>query len=145
MVLWQSPDIPELVVELIDRGLWPANRAQARDLTFDISVVQSVAVAEREIRLQPPPFRVLAGLNDAWFGRFRHAGELDYERALVLGDFGIGSDNPIVLDTTSTPNRVKALEFATMPNPNQGRSEWPDGARFSIEGHWIVLAPTIED
>jgi hypothetical protein len=136
-------EVPGLIVGLIDRKLWPATTVEATAITFDVDTVRAIAPAEREICLHPPPFLVLDGCADEWFDQFRHWDELDYEGALILGDFGIGSDNPIVLDAAD-PHPVKALSFTTTTNPDHGRLPWPDGAPFRVEGHWIVLAPTLE-
>ena len=122
-----SVAVPTLISDLVGRGIWPATPEAARTLTFDLDVVRSVAADERMLWLSPPPFHILAADNPDWFDQFRHPAELDYESALILGDFGPGSDNPIVLDTASSPHRVMALSFTaqrgTVPSAQPGRRE----------------------
>jgi hypothetical protein len=139
-----SVAVPALISDLVERGIWPATPDAARALTFDPDVVRSVSADEHALWLSPPPFNVLAADNPDWFDQFRRPDELDYNTALILGDFGPGSDNPIVLDTSSSPQRVVALSFTALPNPAVGAKPRPDGANYRIEGRWVVLAPTLE-
>lgn len=57
--------------------------------------------------------------------------ELETERAVLLGDFGIGSDAPIVLDYRVTPARVLTLSW-------HPRAEGERVAR----AEWIEVAPS---
>lgn len=65
--------------------------------------VRRFASEESLICLQPPPFTTVAqeqeagGAGDFW-ERFGRLDQLDPSKALIIGDFGIGSDAPIVLD-----------------------------------------------
>jgi hypothetical protein len=49
----------------------------------------------------PPPFRTIAddvaAGNSWWVTALTNVGEVDYSKALIIADFGMGSDSPIVL------------------------------------------------
>jgi hypothetical protein len=131
--------LPELIENLIQAGRWPTEHEY--QLVASGRTVKSLAPRESEIHLARPPFHTVEEDNLNWFERFRHPDEIDFSQALVVGDFGIGSDNPIVLDYSSSPPAVKALKFSASPNP-----AWPGtGTRFLVEGHWFVISPTLEE
>lgn len=56
--------------------------------------------------------------------------DVDPERCVVIGDFGLGSDNPIILDLTVEPPAVRTQSWLDRPD---GRPAW------------ITIAPTFED
>lgn len=49
----------------------------------------------------PPPFHTIGDEvrkgNDFWTSDITNVGEIDYDSALIIADFGPGSDSPIVL------------------------------------------------
>lgn len=62
--------------------------------------------------------------------------EIDPELALVIGDFGLGSDVPIILDYRSDKT-----------NPCVMNLEWkivPDKSPF-CDNHWMKLSDTFAD
>jgi hypothetical protein len=99
---------------------------------------------EDEIWLFGPPFYSVDH-NLEWFEQFREPGHIDFAKAVIIGDFGPGSDAPIVLDFSDEPAQVKALQITAHPNPRAGRPPWPEGANFRLEGHWVTLASSIEE
>ncbi len=90
--------------------------------------------AEREtlICLAPPPFRTIAeepalGLDyESWEGLWA-LDQIDPGRALVIADFGLGADSPVILDFARDPGNppVLCLRWRT---PGGG-NEWVQGAR----------------
>jgi hypothetical protein len=56
--------------------------------------------------------------------------DVDAERCLVIADFGLGSDNPIVLDFTQDPAPVRT-------------QRWPEDE--TSRPTWITIASTFED
>ena len=93
--------------------------------------VRRFAAEESVICLQPPPFptiaqeRATSGAGDFW-QRFGALEQIVPEKALIIGDFGIGSDSPVILDfafTASSP-RVLRLRWGL-----DGPNEWVQGAR----------------
>jgi hypothetical protein len=94
--------------------------------------VQRFAADETVICLQPPPFstiaqvRAVGGAGDFW-ERFGALDQIDPERALIIGDFGLGSDSPIVLDYARNPSNPPVLRLRW---GSQGKgNQWVQGAR----------------
>lgn len=50
---------------------------------------------ESEIRLCAPPFHTVDRDNLEWFEHFREPGQIDFAKAVIIGDFGPGIDAPI--------------------------------------------------
>ncbi|MEK8034926.1 hypothetical protein AACH06_29270 [Ideonella sp. DXS29W] len=93
--------------------------------------VRLFAEEESLIFLEPPPFSTIAqerqkgGAGDFW-ERFGALHQIVPEQALVIGDFGLGSDSPIVLDfhANSVDPPVLRLRWSTDKS-----NEWVLGAR----------------
>jgi len=100
---------------------------------------------EKEIWLDAPPFHTADRDNLEWFQQFREPGQIDFAKAVIIGDFGPGSDAPIVLDFSSDPAQVKALQITVYPNTRAGRAAWPEGAIFRLKGRWVTLASSLEE
>lgn len=64
-------------------------------------------------------------LDDLW-----NTTDVDPERCLVIADFGIGSDNPIVLDFADRPASVRTLQWHV------------DGTGGSV---WVTIARTFDE
>src|SRR6478609_3929776 len=100
--------LPAGLARLIAAGVWPSqkgpsmNEQQLKPLVL-AERVQRFAPDETLICLAPPPFGTIAaeraagGSGDFW-PRFGALHQIDPEKAVVIGDFGLGSDSPIVLD-----------------------------------------------
>ena len=94
--------------------------------------VRRFAAEETLICLQRPPFRTIAkvrtagGAGDFW-DRFGALDQIDPERALIIGDFGLGSDSPIVLDYARNSSNPPVLRLRWGPR-GEG-NEWVEGAR----------------
>jgi hypothetical protein len=105
----QSPfPLPAGLVRLIRNGVWPSmigpsmNHQQLRPI-IPTERVRLFAADESLICLQPPPFptieeeRVRGGSGDFWEA-CGALDQIDPKRAVIIGDFGLGSDSPIILD-----------------------------------------------
>jgi hypothetical protein len=130
--------LPALLCDLIHAGIWPAEGsavwAQYRRPLASAERVRRFAAEEKEIHLFSPPFRTVADeiasapvvvVNEFW-KRFGALDEIVAEKALILGDFGLGSDAPIILnyavDTFDPP------VFRLRWTDNQP-TKWVQGAR----------------
>jgi hypothetical protein len=106
------------------------NQQQLRPI-ISTDRVRRFAAEETLICLQPPPFPTIAkvraagGAGDFW-ERFGALDQIDPERALIIGDFGLGSDSPIVLDYARNPSSPPVLRLRWGPR-GQG-NEWVQGA-----------------
>ena len=99
---------------------------------ISVDRVQRFAADEKVICLQPAPFSTIAkvraagGAGDFW-ERFGALDQIDPQRALIIGDFGLGSDSPIVLDYARNPSNPPVLRLRW---GSQGKgNEWVQGAR----------------
>ena len=130
--------IPALLDQLLSSGKWPtdAQKAMAQNLRPLASPdrVRLFAPEEDLIYLNAPPFRTIADemraasaivVNEFW-KRFGALNQIVPEKALILGDFGLGSDAPIILDYArhACDPPVLRLRYA-----GDGSTDWVQGAR----------------
>lgn len=95
--------LPAELTALIESGIWPtvsSNRQELEPLLGKAAACQLSPDDER-IVLMVPPFHTIAdevrGGNNLWTSGLTNTGEIDYEKALIIADFGLGSDSPIIL------------------------------------------------
>ncbi len=98
-------EIPRLLNELVAEGHWPASGAEANRQNFAPLVsderVRLLAPDQNLIYLNAPPFltvRESALDNPAWCEPWSDPSGIEFDLAIDIGDFGIGSDSPILLD-----------------------------------------------
>ena len=97
---------PPLLARLMSRGLWPStSEAQSRQNIEPLvapEVVGRFAAGEAQLFLYREPFlSVAAHLSNGdtfWTSQCAAPADLDHKLAIPIGDFGLGSDSPIVLD-----------------------------------------------
>jgi hypothetical protein len=120
--------IPHLLDELIETGRWPRDIAEAERLKYRLSPELIVELAQRQEwpYLYPPPFRIVT-LKDKGKG-FMPLGEPEGDNAtgIVLGDFGWGSDSPIVLDYREGRLYPRVIRLQWTGNRNN---------------EWVTMAP----
>jgi hypothetical protein len=129
--------LPETLARLISQGVWPgpagpSMTAQQSAPLISPDRVRRFAEEESLICLESPPFCTVAqeirkgGAGDFW-ERFGALHQIVPEQALIIGDFGIGSDSPIVLDfhKNATDPPVLRLRWG---RTNDERNEWVQGA-----------------
>ena len=130
-------DLPPELTRLIAEGVWPSLAGPSMNMqqlhpTIPADQVRRFADDESLICLQPPPFPTIAqvraggGAGDFW-ERFGALDQIVPERAVVIGDFGIGSDSPVVLDFARDASNPPVLRLRWGPR-GQG-NEWVQGAR----------------
>jgi hypothetical protein len=91
----------------------------------------ALAPQESLICLQPPPFHTIAAeiaeckTGDFW-ERFCRLDQIVPEKALIIGDFGLGSDAAIILDFARDGLNPPVLWLRWGP---ERRNEWVQGAR----------------
>lgn len=99
--------------------------------------VRRFAAEESVMYLMPPPFFTIAillvkqGEQDFWH-LFGALDQIHPERALIIGDFGLGSDSPIILDYAR--NAI---------NPPVLRLRWASEAGKSNE--WVIGASCFDE
>lgn len=102
-----SLPLPQSLRSLIETGAWPLTEEDLvhQNLSggwVDGETVRRLVRDEGQIYFYPPPFRTIAQqLETAERAFWNEHGDLpriDPARALLLGDFGIGSESAIALD-----------------------------------------------
>ena len=130
--------IPDELFALIGEGIWPsdhaASLAQNNRSVIPSDVIQRFAPDEEVLFLYPPPFctpqqEIDRQPRSFWLDPRAATDELDPTLALVIGDFGLGSDAPIILDYRSHEFDPKVLRL-----------------RWAKEGnHWVECANTFSE
>jgi hypothetical protein len=124
---------PELQL-LIATGVWPNSDNELRQNlkpVVSVDAIQKFASDEDGLYLHPPPFYTVAvcAMRNSFWGEHAAPSQLDFTSALVLGDFGLGSDAPIVLDYSNDRD-----------NPSVKRLQWrSDGNR------WVEVCETFAE
>src|SRR5689334_14263885 len=99
-----SLPLPNELMLLVTDGFWPDRQsAQGQNLhpLIPKEIVREFAPDEETIFLYPPPFQTVAEArktNKYWEHERNALKEIDPALALILGDFGLGSDAAIILD-----------------------------------------------
>jgi hypothetical protein len=117
--------IPRRLLALIESGLWPrtSDEAMRQNLRSLVAKdrIQFFAPGEERMYLLNPPFHTVAKLmkSNKFWSRFAAIEEIAPELSINIGDFGLGSDAPVLLDyraDRSTPAVIHLLW--RKPDPN---------------------------
>lgn len=124
--------LPARLLRLLESGHWPRTPEEARKQNSHLLVpkerIQLFAPEESVIYLYPPPFRTVAahiddvekrfGVDRFW-ATYAALEGISPELSLVVGDFGIGSDAPIVVDYRQVSSNPPVLRLLwRKPEPN---------------------------
>jgi hypothetical protein len=130
--------LPTGLMRLIAVGVWPSRKGPSmNEQQFKPLVaadrVQRFAPDETLICLAPPPFRTIAAERDAggsgdFWARFGVLHQIEPEKAVVIGDFGLGSDSPIVLDYSRNAADPPVVRLRWSGNGSHVKTEWVEGA-----------------
>jgi DNA polymerase Ligase (LigD) len=126
-------EIPHLLRALIAEGRWPATGDEAAEQNRKPIVaedrVRRVVPEENLIYLQAPPFPTVwesALHNPFWCELASAPCGIDFDLAIPIGDFGMGSDAPILLDYRQSVEDPRVIRLQ--------RSECVD------LNEWVVMA-----
>ena len=126
--------VPRLLDELVAAGRWPRDSkeslAQNLKSLAPPERIRALAPEEDWLYLLPPPFSTIRHRSEGnpfWFSDMAAPHEIDFDLTLDIGDFGLGSDAPILLDYR---------EGAA--NPRVIRLRWAGSGRAN---EWVVMAP----
>ncbi len=94
--------LPDLLTELIAMGKWtPTGTLCGGMYDLGVDAARRLSPDDDQLVLMPPPFHSIAdevqGGNSWWMTYMTNVGEIDYEKAVIIADFGMGSDSPIIL------------------------------------------------
>jgi hypothetical protein len=129
--------LPTALQHLLDAGRWPRTKEEALHQNLQPLVpferIQQLAPEEGSLYLLPPPFQTVAecaASNPFWLRPECAPAEIDLERALDIGDFGLGSDAPLILDYRANPAEPRVL-----------RLRWSERG---TDNHWVEAAPSFD-
>lgn len=132
MTVASHEQIISLEAQLVAGG-WPVRgtRVEEQHLAALVppALVKRFAPDEHQIVLFPPPFVTVAEdaeQNPDYWRDFGAMSQLHPEDAVLIADFGLGSDTSVVVDLHAAPARVMRLAWAA------------DGNR------WVEIAPSVE-
>ncbi|MCG8353636.1 MAG: hypothetical protein MI924_38220 [Chloroflexales bacterium] len=98
-------ELPLLLNEMLAAGRWPKTPEEAefqnRRPWVSTENIRRLAPDETLIYFFPPPFftvRERSRENDFWNWPQTDPNGIDFDLAIDIGDFGLGSDAPILLD-----------------------------------------------
>ncbi|WP_395138519.1 hypothetical protein, partial [Armatimonas sp.] len=124
--------IPESLIILIQLGRWQAGYQET-----PLEHIQRFAPEEHKLFFDRPPF----GKPEGSLGNLDYfrgepdeeapPGDIDFARAVIIGDFGHGSDAPIALDYR------KSLD-----NPSVIRYHW---SPYGKNNRWVYVASSFEE
>ena len=132
--------IPERLVALINGGYWPRTldeelRQNLKPLVEEARV-RIVAPEQNRIYFFRPPFTTVARLRNGnekkFWATFEAPEDVEAELSVSIGDFGLGSDAPILLDY-----RKNQL------SPTVIRLKWNYGVRHRNE--WLLCANDFDE
>jgi len=169
-------EVPELLLDLVERGLWPADQTQADALensypappigprssvaiehlkdaprsslrparpapSIPIDRVRMINPKAMALHLIPPPFHTMRHASIYWAADYFAPEEIDLDNTIDIGDFGRGSDQPIILDYENDPLEalVRRLDFKLVRSVVDGvpNKFW--------DSHWIEIAPSFSE
>ena len=130
--------VPEALVSLIESGRWPRTSQEAirqnLELRVPVERIRRFAPEEDWLYLCAPPFGkpadVFSKLVD-FHGEpdpESPPGDIDYDRTVVIADFGLGSDAPIALDYRQS-----------LDCPTVIRYRW---SHRGERNRWVYVAPS---
>lgn len=130
--------LPVRLQRLIESGWWPhdyqSEIRQNLDSLIPEDRVRVFAAEESRIYFSRPPFHCVSALmasnEQFWASDLACPSGISFEHAVVLGDFGLGSDAPIILDY-----RVDSLR------PSVRRLRFTDGSSHT---DWVTAAADFE-
>jgi hypothetical protein len=139
----ESLRLPFLLQKRLAEGRWPstAREAMSQYLRSLIAIerVRLFAPEENKIHLQAPPILTVdeelnqaSGARQFWLD-FGALDEISTPRSLIIGDFGLGSDAPIIMDYRE-PN-----------NPPVLRLKWSEAGLGKVRTSWVKGANSFDE
>ena len=130
--------LPSRLEHLVECEFWPSDALTAMRQNLEslvtMEALHRVAPEEDRLFLIPPPFLTVRQLIEHgetfWNREEANPKGISFDHAVVIGDFGLGSDAPIILDYS------KSVDAPTVK-----RLRWGDSF---AENRWIAAAPDFE-
>ncbi len=133
------PPLPPELRKLIEAGRWArdesdVNRQSAGQLIAR-ELVRRISADDQRVVFFPPPFATVAERsksNTEFWEQDGALGEITPDECLDIGDFGHGSDSPLVLDFSQSPDEPRVLRLA-----------WGEGGGEA--NHWVEVAASFDE
>lgn len=126
--------VPRLLNELVAVGRWPRDSKEAMAQNLKSLApperIQLLAPEEQWLYLLPPPFytvRKKSKGNPVWLSGMAASHGIDFDLVLDIGDFGLGSDAPILLDYRKDAANPRVIRLRSS---GKGKAN-----------EWVVMAP----
>lgn len=110
--------LPKELRKLIDCKQWPLNSDQlnSQSEVFPKEVVQKLFPEEEELFFKTIPFLTVAQLLNSreksyWESPVAKVDQIEPEKTLIIGDFGLGSDTTLALDYRYEEPKVIKLVY----------------------------------
>jgi hypothetical protein len=129
-------EIPRQLKKLIELGIWPKTSEESMQQNSSNLIskehLKKIAPDEEYIYFYPPPFETIQSeLNDnkEFWIEFGAIHQLETDKCLIIGDFGLGSDAAIILDYSNS-----------LRNPRVKRQVWASDGNY-----WETIAIDFEE
>lgn len=134
----QPFELPVLLSNLIKSGVWPTDNPNKQEFSplLKKDAARKMSPEDDRIILMPPPFHTIGdevrGGNSFWRKGVTNPNEIEYDKALIIADFGMGSDSPII------------LYYDSMESPTVMYLRWTGNAD-DIRQQWIETHATFDE
>lgn len=131
--------IPNAILTLAEKGIWPneqlSSYQEGCNFIEDEVLVQKIAPDEKYIFFHTlSGFRTMADeimFDEELWHEIGALNQIDVNKCLVIGDFGLGSDTPIILDYSEN-----------YEHPTVKRLVWKSDV---TKNYWEVIAKDMEE
>jgi hypothetical protein len=132
--------IPEELIALLQTGRWPGTAQEANGQNLRPGLirperVRTIADDESLVFLYPPPFSTVESLRRSgerfWDEAYAAPQEISFAHSVPIGDFGLGSDAPIMLDYRADPSSPAVIRLRWSPNGRQANRWVPVADSFA--------------
>ena len=142
--------LPKRLLQLMETGRWP--RTEEEELHQNIcslvskELIRSFAPDQDRIYFVRPPFSTVAALiaaREEFWSRFGALEQISPDLSIVIGDFGLGSDSPILLDYRQDPANPSVIRLKLNPILADASS----GGRPKVLGWantWLLCADSFD-
>lgn len=126
--------LPSLLTEMVNSGVWPTGNPNLQELKpiLGKEAAHKLSSQDDRIVLMPPPFHTIGdevrGGNRFWETGVTNPKQIDYDKALIIADFGMGSDSPIVL-YYEPKKSARVMYLRWIGNGQNIRHEWTETHR----------------
>lgn len=136
--------LPDYLQHLIESDVWPPSNVKdvVKSEKFKVLIPE-----ESDLYLSKPPFHTVfeeIQSNDAFWNKYVNLEKIDTKAALIIGDFGLGSDAPIILDYKENKTDPKVLRLVWTVK-KRTLFERLFSSKYKVGTYWKEITPTFKD